>query len=154
MTEADAPFLLELLNERGFIENIADRGVRTLEQARDYIRERVVGSYRAHGFGMWLASLISSGEPVGIAGLVKRDGLDHPDIGYAFVERAWGRGYAQEAAGAVLGYARGALGIGKLAAITTPENRASMAVLEKIGLKFEGMISLPGVEGESAYFST
>ncbi|WP_411286534.1 GNAT family N-acetyltransferase [Phenylobacterium sp.] len=153
-TESDAPFVLELLNERGFIENIADRGVRTLGQARAYIAERIVGSYEANGFGMWLTWEKDTGQPVGLAGLVRREGLDDPDIGYAFVERAWGRGLAQEAAAAVLRHACGTLGIEKLTAITTPENRASMAVLEKIGMKFARMIQLPGIEGESTYFTT
>lgn len=149
----DAPFMLELLNSPGFLENIGDRGVRDEEQARAYIAERVLASYREHGFGMWLAVQKSDGAPVGLAGLVRRDGLDVPDVGYAFVQRVWGQGYAREAAAAVLAYAQGALGITKLAAITTPENFASMAVLRKIGFTFQGMIQLPGIERESTYFT-
>ena len=153
-TEGDAAFVLELLNERGFIENIADRGVRSLDQARAYIAERIVASYEVNGFGMWLTWEKDTSQPVGLAGLVKRDGLDDPDIGYAFVERSWGRGFAQEAAAAVLRHARETLGIEKLAAITTPGNKASMAVLEKIGMKFERLIQLPGIDGQSTYFTT
>lgn len=153
VTPDDAAFVLELLNDRGFIENIADRGVRTLQQAEAYIHERMLAQYREHGFGMWVAELKDDG-PVGLAGLVKRDGLEDPDIGYAFLERAWGRGYAKEAAGAVLRHARERLGLGRLVAITTPDNRPSQAVLEKIGLKFQRMIQLPGIEGESAFFTT
>jgi [ribosomal protein S5]-alanine N-acetyltransferase len=150
--DADAPFLLELLNSRGFIENIADRGIRTLDQARTWIRERVLDSYEAHGFGMWIVE--AAGESVGIAGLLKREGLDHPDIGYAFLEHAWGKGYAQEIAAAVLDYARGPLRIGTVVAITGPENHASMAVLKKIGLTFQGMIRVPGFDADSTYFVT
>ena len=150
---ADAPFMLELLNSPGFLENIGDRGVRDEEQARAYIEERVLASYRDHGFGMWLAAQKADDAPVGLAGLVRREGLDVPDVGYAFIQKAWGRGYAQEAAAAVLAHARGALGIPKLAAITSPENFASMAVLRKIGFTFHGVIDLPGVEGESTYFT-
>lgn len=149
-TEADAPFVLALLNSAGFIENIGDRGVRTEDDARAYIRDRMIGSYRAHGFGMWLVE--AAGRPVGLAGLVRRDGLDDPDVGYAFIADAWGRGYAQEAAAAVMQHVRAALGIGRLAAITSPENYASMAVLRKIGFVFQGMILLPGAERESTYF--
>ena len=149
----DAPFMLELLNSPGFLENIGDRGVRDEDQARAYIEERVLGSYRDHGFGMWLAAQKSDAAPVGLAGLVRREGLDMPDVGYAFIQKVWGRGYAQEAAAAVLAHARETLAIPKLAAITSPENFASMAVLRKIGFTFHGMIELPGVERESTYFT-
>lgn len=150
---ADAPFVLELLNSPGFLENIGDRGVRTEDEAQAYIEERMLGSYREHGFGMWVAAQKSDGQPVGLAGLVKRDGLDTPDVGYAFLQRAWGRGYAQEAAAAVLRHAIDTLGIPKLAAITTPENFASMAVLRKIGFTYQGVIQLPGIDRESTYFT-
>lgn len=153
VTVQDAAFVLDLLNSPGFLENIGDRGVRTLDEARTYIEDRVLGSYRDHGFGMWLTAQKSDGAAVGLAGLVRRDGLDVPDVGYAFIQRAWGRGYAQEAAAAVLAHARGPMGIPKLAAITTPENFASMAVLRKIGFTFHGMITLPGAEQESSYFT-
>lgn len=154
VSEADAPFMLELLNSRGFIEGIADRGVRTVEQARAYIVERMLSAYAKDGYGMWVAVERASGEPVGVAGLVNRDVLDHPDVGYAFLERAWGRGYAQEAAAAVLRHAREALGMNTVVAITSPGNRASQRVLEKVGLRFVRMIDLPGWDEPSAYFTT
>lgn len=150
---ADAPFVLELLNSPGFLENIGDRGVRTEPEAEAYIRERVLGSYYAHGFGMWLAIQKLDQTPVGLAGLVQREGLDAPDVGYAFIPRVWGQGYAQEAAAAVLAYARGPLRLSRLAAITTPENFASMAVLRKIGFVYQGVIQLPGVDRESTHFT-
>jgi len=151
--EADAPFVLELLNSPGFLENIGDRGVRTHAQASDYIRERMINGYRDLGYGMWLALQRVDSAPVGLAGLVKREGLEDPDLGYAFAERAWGRGYAQEAAAAVLAHSRERLGIARLAAITSPENFASMAVLRKVGFTFQGMIELPGIERESTYYT-
>lgn len=154
VTETDAPFVLELLNSPGFLENIGDRGVRDEDEARAYIRERMLGSYRDHGFGMWVAVQRSDGAPVGLAGLVRRDGLDIPDVGYAFLPQAWGRGYAQEAAAGVLRYAVEVLGIPKLAAITTLENFASMAVLRKIGFTYQGVIQVPGVDRENTYFTT
>ncbi len=150
---ADAPFMLELLNSPGFLENIGDRGVRDEAGALDFIAGRLHGSYREHGFGMWVTVQKSDHRPVGLAGLVRREGLDTPDVGYAFIQRAWGQGYAQEAAAAVLAHAQGPLGIPKLAAITKPENFASMAVLKKIGFVYQGMIQLPGIDGESTYFT-
>ncbi len=148
----DAPFILALLNSPGFLEHIGDRGVRTEAEARTYIVERMIGSYRDHGFGMWITAEKRGGALVGLAGLVRREGLDSPDVGYAFMPDAWGKGYASEAAAAVLAHGRGPLGLGKLAAITSPENYASMAVLKKIGFTFQGMITLPGAERESTYF--
>ncbi|MBW8815875.1 MAG: GNAT family N-acetyltransferase [Caulobacterales bacterium] len=150
---ADAPFVLALLNSPGFLEHIGDRGVRTEAEAETYIVERMIGSYRQHGFGMWVAKERKSGRPVGLAGLVRRDGLDMPDVGYAFMPQAWGQGYAQEAAAGVMRHAREVLGIGPLAAITSPDNYASMAVLKKVGFTFQGMITLPGAEQESTYFT-
>jgi len=154
LTQDDAPFVLELLNSPGFIAGIGDRGVRTLEAARGYIEDRILGSYRDHGFGMWLVTVEGEGEPVGLAGLVRRDVLDHPDVGYAFLERAWGRGYAQEAAAAVLRHARDDLGLATVLAIANPDNQASRRVLEKIGLKFVGVVELPGWDEPSACFTT
>jgi RimJ/RimL family protein N-acetyltransferase len=152
VAEDDWAFMLELLNSPGFLLNIGDRGVRTEDEARAYIRDRVRGSYQANGFGMWLVLEKASGVPVGLAGLVKRDGLEDPDVGYAFAEPAWGRGYAQESAAAVMRHAREKLGIGRLAAITALDNHASMAVLRKVGFREQGVIRLPGVETDSTYF--
>ena len=153
VTADDAAFVLELLNSEGFIQNIGDRGVRTEDEARAYIKERVIGSYRTHGFGMWLAVERDGGASVALAGLVRREGLDVPDVGYALVERAWGKGYAQEAAAGVVHHARMVMGIDSLAAITSPDNHASMAVLRKVGFTDQGLIQLPGHPGESTYFT-
>lgn len=153
LIEADAPFILDLLLSRGFVENIGDRGVRDLEGARGYV-ERVRSGYAANGFGLWRADLKATGEPAGLAGLVKREGLEHPDVGYAFLEAFWGRGYATEAAAASLAYGREVLGLKTIVAITTPANTASIAVLKKVGLRDAGAIRLPGYDRDSAYFTT
>jgi ribosomal-protein-alanine N-acetyltransferase len=148
VTLDDDAFVLELLNDPGWLKNIGDRGVRTIEDARAYITDRFSQS-------LWLVVRDASGERLGMCGLVpKRDGLDHPDIGYAYLERHAGKGYATEAARAVLRHAREVLGHGTILAITTPDNTPSQRVLEKIGLKFVQIIDLPGHSGPSAYFTT
>src|SRR5690349_10085825 len=81
----DAPFILRLLNEPSFVQHIADKGVRDLEGARGYLREGPMASYERHGFGLWLVSLAGGDTAIGMAGLLKRDYLDHMDIGYAFL---------------------------------------------------------------------
>ena len=153
LADDDAPFILELLLSRGFKENIGDRGVRDLEGAAGYI-ERARAGYAANGFGLWRCDVKATGEAAGLCGLVKREGLEHPDIGYAFLERFWGRGYASESAAASVAYGRDVVGLKTIVAITTPANLGSIAVLKKIGLRDAGMIQLPGREGESAYFTT
>jgi RimJ/RimL family protein N-acetyltransferase len=88
------------------------------------------------------AACLRDGTPIGICGLVKREGLNDPDVGFAFLSRYWSQGYAVESAAAVLAHARDALRIKRVVAITSPDNWSSIAVLEKIGLKFERMIRL------------
>lgn len=146
--EQDAAFVLELLNDPDFVRHIADRGVRTLDAARDYVEQRFVEGYRLNGFGMWLVEPKGAGVTAGMCGLVRRDGLDGVDLGYAFLPAFRGRGYASEAAAAVLAYARDVLGLKRLLAITSPDNDASGRVLEKIGMRFERMISLSPDEPE------
>jgi ribosomal-protein-alanine N-acetyltransferase len=150
----DAPFVLELLNSRGFKEGIADRGVRTLDAARDYIETRMLSQYGEHGFGMWVVTEKDGSEPMGLAGLVRRDVLPHVDVGYAFLEWAWGQGYAKEAAAGVLRHAREVLGLDTVCAIVNPDNRASQRVLSAIGMRFTETLELPGWDGPSFYFTT
>ncbi|HEX5377571.1 MAG TPA: GNAT family N-acetyltransferase [Phenylobacterium sp.] len=150
--DRDELFVFELLNEPGFLENIGDRGVTDLAGARRYIETGPAASYATNGFGLWRMVEKATGEPVGVCGLIKREGLADPDVGYAVLERFWGRGYAEEAARATLAHGRNALGIGRIVAITTPGNVGSIRVLEKIGLRPEGRIHLPDHGGESAYF--
>jgi [ribosomal protein S5]-alanine N-acetyltransferase len=137
----DDVFILELLNEAGFIRFIGDKGVRTLDDAREYISNGPRDSYARNGFGLYAACL-HDGTAIGICGLVKRDGLEDPDVGFAFLMRHCSKGYAVEAASAVLAHAKQFLKLPRIVAITSPENLKSIAVLEKIGLKFEKPIRL------------
>ena len=138
----DADFILRLLNEPSFIQNIGDRGVRTLEDARSYILRVPIASYERNGFGLYLVILTETGTSIGMCGLIKREALEDVDIGYAFLPEYWSKGYAIEAAMAVKEYARDGIGLRRLVAITDPENLASIRVLEKLGLRFETMIRL------------
>ncbi|HEY1089661.1 MAG TPA: GNAT family N-acetyltransferase [Burkholderiaceae bacterium] len=150
--EADGAFVCELLNEPSWLEMIGDRGVRTPEQASVWIRERLIGNYRAQGFGFWAVVRQSDGALLGMCGLVKRDELPEVDIGYAFVPRAWGQGYAREAAAACLRYARETLGLRTLLAITAPHNEASSRLLEAIGLRYIETRNLDEHIGESKLY--
>jgi [ribosomal protein S5]-alanine N-acetyltransferase len=148
----DAVFILELLNEPAFIQNIADRGVRTIADARVYIEIGPIASYEKFGFGLYLVELKESDIPIGMCGLLKRDYLEDIDIGYAFLERFWSKGYAYESASAVMGYARNILKLRRVVATTTLDNQGSIRVLEKMGFKFDKIITLPGYAEGSRLF--
>jgi RimJ/RimL family protein N-acetyltransferase len=150
--DADAAFVLELVNQPSWKQNIGDRGLRTLEDARGYIVNGPAASYRQNGFGLYLVGLKTTGEPVGICGLIKRDSLEDVDIGFALLEKFWSQGYAVESARAVLDRGRDAHGLKRIVAITIPTNQGSISVLEKIGLKFEKTIKTGDEEEEILLF--
>ena len=142
LSTSDAKFILELLNEPSFLQFIGDKGVRTLEDARNYILNGPVDMYARLGFGLYLTELKENGVPIGICGLIKRDTLEDVDIGFAFLPRFWAKGYAHESASAVMAYGKDVLGLKRIVAITSPNNHASGRLLEKLGLQFEQMIRL------------
>lgn len=154
MSEADAAFVLEILNDPGFIRFVGDRGVRTLESAARYIDERFVEGYRQNGFGLWLTETKDERVPVGMCGLVTRKELNVVEVGYAFLPPFRSRGYAFEAASATLRYARDVLGQSRLYAVVDSDNALSIRVLEKLGMKFERMVRLSADEPEIKLFST
>jgi RimJ/RimL family protein N-acetyltransferase len=143
MLEADAAFMLGLLNDPAWIRFIGDRGVRTEDQARDYILAGPVDMVRRLGFGFYVVELEETGCPVGVCGLAKRDFLDHVDIGYAFLPQHWGQGYAFEAASGVLAHAQHDIGLKRIVATVRAGNAASIKLLEKLGLRFERMLPRP-----------
>jgi RimJ/RimL family protein N-acetyltransferase len=138
----DAEFILELLNEPSFLRFIGDKGVRTIEDACDYILNGPVDMYNRLGFGLYLIELKDGGVPIGICGLIKRDTLEDADIGFAFLPRFWAKGYAYESASAVMAYGKSAFGLNRIVAVTTPDNQSSIKVLEKLSFKFEQMVRL------------
>ncbi len=153
LSEDDAPFVLGLLNEPSFLQFIGDRRVRTVDQARDYLRTGPILSYAQHGFGLLLVVRKSDDEPIGICGLLKHETLDDVDIGFAFRPAFWRQGYAVESASAVLAYALTSLGFARIVAITNPDNVGSIAVLQAIGLRFERTIRLSADEPELKLFA-
>lgn len=132
-TLEDAPFVLRLLNEPSFIENIADKGVRTLEQAQAYLEGGPLVSYATYGHGLWLVEHQVTGNPMGMCGLIRRDTLPEVDLGYAFLPEFWGLGYATEAATACVSWGRHTLGLRALLAIVSPGNASSIRLLRSLG---------------------
>jgi len=152
--ETDAEFILELLNQPSFIRYIGDKGARNLDDARAYIVEGPVKSYQENGFGLYLVELKTDATPIGISGIIRRDTLPDADIGFAFLPEYWNQGYAFESASAIMTYARAALGLDRILAITTPDNESSARLLAKIGLRFERMIRMTDDAAELRLFTT
>jgi RimJ/RimL family protein N-acetyltransferase len=134
----DDVFYLALLNDPGFITHIADRNVRTVDAARQALLDGPIAMQAALGHSMYVVELKDGGTPIGMSGLIQRDALPGPDIGYAFLAAYCGQGYAFEAACAVLRHAH-ALGIPRIMAITAPDNAPSIGLLEKCGLRYQGV---------------
>jgi ribosomal-protein-alanine N-acetyltransferase len=153
-TTADAAFILELLNEEPFVRYIGDKGVRTRSGACQYITDGPVASYERFGFGLYRVTLREGSEPIGMCGLLKRDALEDVDVGFAFLERYWSKGYAFESASAVLAYARQELGLARILAITSPDNTASIGLLGKLGFAFDRMDRLAEGEPEVKVFAS
>jgi len=154
LTLDDAPFIIELLNDPSFIRFIGDKGVRTIEEAQNYILNGPVASYQQFGYGLYATELRESRVPIGICGILKRETLPHPDIGFAFLPAYRKQGYAFEAAAAVIEHARLVLGLDRVLAITTPDNEVSGRLLEKIGLRFERLMTLAEGTTPVKLFST
>jgi RimJ/RimL family protein N-acetyltransferase len=142
LTIDDAPFILRLLNEPSFLHFIGDKGVRSLEDAREYIVSGPIASYERNGFGLYLVSLKTETTPIGMCGLVKRESLPDVDVGFAFLPEFWNKGYAFESALAVMVYAKDVLKLTRIVAITNKDNDSSAKLLEKLGLRFDRLIKL------------
>ena len=143
LTPDDAPLMLAVWNDPAFIRHVADRGIRNLEQARAALEGGPLKLYADHGYGPFRVRRREDGADMGICGLFRREGLDEPDIGFALLPEFCGRGFAFEASVAVLDHARDALGLPCVTAIVSPQNDASIALLEKLGLHYERPIRMP-----------
>lgn len=150
----NAAFILELVNTPSWLEYIGDNGIRTQNDAREYITTKLINSYESFGFGLWLVIIKESNIPIGICGLIQRNTLQDVDIGFALLPEHTGKGYAFEAAQATLHYAHTVVGLQRVVAITTPENTHSIRLLEKLGLHFETMVQLANNKKELMLFAT
>lgn len=153
LEDADAEFVFRILNDPGFRANIGDRGVHSLDDAHDYIRDKIGVSYAQHGFGMSRVALKENDEPIGITGLVDRAGLtDAPDVGFAFLAAHVGQGYGHEVGLGLIDWAREAMGIERLLGITSTTNEASAGLLRRLGFSECGAVTLPHHDRPSRLF--
>jgi len=147
LDHGDAPFILRLVNEPAWLRHIGDKKVRDLADARRYLEQGPLASYRRNGFGLWLVSLSAdgaeqAGTPVGLCGFLQREELPDPDIGFALLSEHWRQGFAFEAAAAALDFGWSELGFLRVAAVTALENEASGQLLAKLGFSRRGTIRL------------
>ncbi len=152
LTTDDAEFIFALVNDPSWLRFIGDRGVRNLQDARDYIRNGPMESYQTHGFGLYLTALKDSNVSIGICGLLKRETLPDADIGFAFLPQFVGKGHAYEAGSAVMAHAKSAFGLSRVVAVTNPDNHGSIRVLEKLGFSFERMVRMAADKDEIKLF--
>ncbi len=144
VSSEDAGLMLAVWNDPAFVEHVGDRGIRTETDAQEALEAGAFRLYKEYGYGPYKMVRKDDGVAIGICGLFKRDNLDHPDIGFAVLPDYCGNGYAGEAARAVVAHARDDLRIGNVTAIVSPGNTASIRLIEKLGLTFSGMITMPG----------
>jgi RimJ/RimL family protein N-acetyltransferase len=152
-TPDDAAFIVELLNDPGWLRNIGDRKVHTQDDAREYLRKGAIAHATRHGFALGAVERSSDGALIGMCGLIRREGLDDVDLGYAFLPAYRGQGYAREAAAAWLACAFERFGLKRIVAITSVDNVASGKVLEAIGMRFEQRMRVPGHEEDSLLYA-
>jgi ribosomal-protein-alanine N-acetyltransferase len=149
----DTAFIITLLNSPGWLKYIGDRVVKTTEQAKQYLENGPLKSYTENGYGLSLVEKKDGHAAIGMCGILNRKALDTPDIGFAFLPGYCGQGYAFEVADAMLQYAHKTLNIPKISAITIPDNRSSIKLLEKLGLKFRKPFKFQNSEEELHLYS-
>lgn len=142
LTLADDAFILELVNDPAWLRFIGDRHVHSLDEARTYLQNGPLAMYDRSGFGLYAVTLKGHASPIGMCGLIKREGLDDVDLGFAYLPQYRAQGYAYEAAAAVLAYGRREFGLKRIVAITSLDNERSIQLLEKLGFVFEKIIRL------------
>jgi ribosomal-protein-alanine N-acetyltransferase len=146
IVEDDAPFINALLNSPGFLKYIGDRGVRSDNDARTFIHERLRKSYEVNGYGLYAVLLKTDSTLVGMCGFVRRDTLPGPDLGFAFLPEFEGKGFGTESSLVLLDFGRDELNFDDLYAITTLDNAASIKLLEKLGFRFDKTMDMPNGE--------
>ncbi len=153
LTLDDAELMLAVWNDPAFIRYVGDRGIHTIDAARVALEEGALKLYSEYGYGPFRVALTTDDVPVGVCGLFRREGLDEPDLGFSVLPEHWRKGIAYEAASAVVGYAKTDLHLERLTAVVSTENAASVALIEKLGLRFERMHRLPGDDHDVAIYS-
>jgi RimJ/RimL family protein N-acetyltransferase len=145
--------MFAIWNDPTFVRFVGDRGIETLEMAETAMREGPLHLYDTYGYGPFRVIRQSDGSDAGVCGLYRRDNLDAPDIGFAFLPGYRGMGFGYEASCAVLRHARDDLKLETIIAIVSPQNTASIGLLEKLGLCYDKALRMPGEDENVGLYS-
>jgi RimJ/RimL family protein N-acetyltransferase len=150
---ADAPFYVKLFNSKDWLKYIGDRKVKSVTAAEAYIQKNYLPAYQKHGYGSYVVQLKATEEIIGTVGLYRRENLEHPDIGFAFLEAYQGKGYGYEAASALMIHGKTHFDISTVLGFTMRENVASIFLLKKLGLQEVGVYQFENDPEELLLFS-
>ncbi|MGH9805658.1 MAG: GNAT family N-acetyltransferase [Terriglobia bacterium] len=150
----DSEFILQLVNEPSWLKYIGDKGVHSLGDAENYLRAGPLRMYAERGFGLYRVETRDGAQPIGICGLIKREALDDVDLGFAFLQRFWGKRYAFESASATVSYGQRALRLSRIVAVTSQDNHPSVKLLRRLGFRFERMVRLGATEEELELYAS
>jgi RimJ/RimL family protein N-acetyltransferase len=144
--------VLSLFNEPDVINFVGDRGIKKSDDALNYIQSGPLAMQLKLGFSLYCCQLKGSDETIGMAGLIKRDGIDEVEVGFSILSKYYRQGYAKESMNAVIDYAKSTLDLNVFQAITDPDNNASIKLLESLGFSFKSKIVLPSTDNEINLF--
>lgn len=142
VTLNDAPFFVELMNTPSWLKYIGDRNIKSVKDAENHLKNGILKSYEESGYGFY--KVTQKAEPdkvIGIVGLVKRKELEHTDIGFGFLPDYEGKGFGYESSVAIMDLAKNRFKLNKICAITNPNNKSSIHLLEKLGLSYQKRIN-------------
>lgn len=143
ITPDDASFIQQLVNTPGWLQFIGDRNVSDISSAKSFIQTWAIERYQKYGYGPYKVILKEQRKTIGVCGLFKRDYLEHPDLGFAFLPEYIGKGFAKESSLAVIEYAR-QLNQKLLYAITDIDNEASQQLIRVLGFSISPSIKREG----------
>ena len=149
-----ASFIFRLLNDPDWIKYVGDRNIKTNQDAITFIEERLLALFREWGFGLWIVRQTSDKTPLGICGLVKRESLPDPDLGFAFLPEYRRQGFAREASTAVIDFASREKNLKRLLAITVSYNKPSKNLLTDLGFIFQKNIELSDDDEQLELYAT
>ena len=147
-SESDSEFIFELLNTPKWLKYIGDRNIKTVEDAKDYIKKKMISQLQRLGYSNYTLIRKQDNQKIGTCGLYDRDGLDGIDIGFAFLPEYEKKGFAFESSNKLKEVAFSEFDIKVISAITTKDNISSQKLLEKLGLKFIETTKIPNDDEE------
>lgn len=144
----DAGDLFELNSDPEVLRYTGDPPFDSIKQAEEFVAN--YDHYEKHGYGRWAVIKKEDDKFIGWCGL-KLNEQNHIDIGFRFSQNEWGKGYATEAAKATMLFGFNTLGMKEIIARAAEENKASLRVIEKLGMEFWKKDESKGIE-DSLYF--